>query len=256
MRFLPIFVLTCALCSADTITNPLFGGSDPNVIGPQYLFNIQSISVTVANGNVTAVLNINFDDGQSNNLAPFQDGALTLQTGDLFFYNPADPNSYQYGVPMYGSRPNSAFSFTPGALYFIGGTGVGGNGITTETAQTALGNPSVSYRPNQTVLMIDNTSAPTAADAGNGVSIVANGGDGGTFGEYTVTVQFADTLAFNSAVVSGGQFGVAFSAADCGNAILSGQVSSPTPEPGSLALFGVGVAVLGFTARRRNRSTK
>jgi hypothetical protein len=245
------------VCSATTIVNPTFGPSDPNVIGNPFFFDVQSISVTFGGGFVTVSLSFNYDNGFDNTLAPFAFGAFTLQPADLFFYNPADPNTFLYGVAMSSTRPGSIASFTPGALYGITGTGPNGDGITTENVATALNIPLSSNDANSklTILMVDNTGVSKAPvlNAGNGISITS-GGNGSTVGEITATVKFADVFTGNSAIVLNGKIGVEFASADCGNSFLMGTIPVTTPEPETWAMFGIGTMLLGLGLWRRNRS--
>jgi hypothetical protein len=261
MRLSLVLIFTGTFAMANTLTNPTFGQTETNcnyttaapyttstcpVIGDPAKFDIESISVTVAGTSVTATIDFNY--GGSSSLAPYKDGNITLQPGDLLFYDPSDPNQMKFGVAIDSSRPDSKYSFIAGDLYQIGGD------ISLETAQTALGNPVAFYRLSEQVLMVDNKSKPTPAGIGDGVTVTSLG-NGTTAADYAVTVQFTASSAFLN-LIQNGQLGVAFSAADCGNAVLSGDVGVATPEPDGATLMGLGIALIGFAGYWRKKSSR
>jgi hypothetical protein len=265
MRLPFLLALTCTFGVANTLTNPSFGQTPTNcnysqtapyttptcpVIGDPLQFDIQSISVSVVGDSVTATIDFNYGGGQS--LAPFTDGNVKLQPGDLFFFDPSDPNQVNlYGVALNSSRPGSHYNFTAGDLYQLGGN------ITVETAKTALGNPSGAYyRPTEPVLMVDNVGTPVPAGIGNGVSVTTLG-NGKTAAEYAVTVQFAASPGLQSLLQSG-SVGVSFASADCGNAVLSGVITgfTPTPEPEGAVLMGLGIGLIGVARYWRRKSAR
>ena len=255
-------MFTGTLAMANTLTNPTFGQAETNcnytaaapyttstcpVIGDPTKFDIESISVTVVGTDVTATIDFNY--GGNSSLASYKDGKLSLQPGDLLFFDPSDPNQQQFGVAIDSSRPDSKYSFIAGDLYQIGGN------ISLETAKTALGNPAAFYRPTEQVLMIDNTQTPTPAGTGDGVTVTALG-NGTTAADYAVTVQFQASKTFLG-LIQNSQIGVAFSAADCGNAVLSGNVGVvATPEPEGAALMGLGIALIGAAGYWRKKSSR
>jgi hypothetical protein len=261
MRLSLTLIFTCTLGVANTLTNPSFGQPETNcnytttapyttatcpVIGNPIDFDIQSISVSVVGSTVTATIDFNY--GGSSSLAPYQDGSIQLQPGDLLFYDPSDPNQIQFGVAIDSTRPGSQYNFISGDLYQIGGN------ISLESAETALGNPDAYYRRSEQVLMVDNTGTPAVAGTGDGVNVVSLG-NGKTAAEYAVTVQFNAPSSF-LALIQNGELGVAFSSADCGNAVLTGNVGVPTPEPEGAALMGLGIGMIGAAGYWRKRSSR
>lgn len=256
MRLACLFLSSCALIAAGTLNDPFnapqtncnYSFSAPfsacDVIGAPIDYDIQKISVSATGA--TAAVTIYFNYGGGMSLQPFTDG-IPLQVGDIFFYNPSDAAMrLQYGVDLYGPRPNSQ-AFVPGALYAIDGTNV-----SLETADQALNfNTGYYYRRTQDVLMTS-TGTPAFADAGNGVSVVRYG-DGVTNALYAATVQFAMPAGF-AGMLSAGDLGIVFDAADCGNDNLTGIVStipdnpttetSAAPEPGALWSMTLGITLL------------
>src|ERR1035437_7700424 len=118
---LMLLALGTTACLAKTITDPFnqpqvncnenYGPTFSNcdVIGPPILFDIEKADVNVSASSINVTLYFNYGGGST--LQPFAD-ALTLQVGDLFFYDPAnpltssyDPNNsypeYRFGVPLY-----------------------------------------------------------------------------------------------------------------------------------------------------------
>src|ERR1035438_2840867 len=125
MRLSYILLFTGTLGFANTIANPSFGQPETNctyshsapyttptcpVIGDPLKFDIQSISVSAVGNTVTATIDFNYGGGSS--LAPFTDGSVKLQPGDLMFFDPSAPSQkQQYRVALYRSRPNTLNNF-------------------------------------------------------------------------------------------------------------------------------------------------
>jgi hypothetical protein len=267
MRLSLILIFSGALSFANTLTNSTFGQPETNcnytqtapyttptcpVIGAPSEFNIESISVTVAGDNVTATIDFNYGGGQS--LAPFVDGNVTLQPGDLFFYDPTDPTQkLLYGVAVDSTRPHSN-PFIAGDLYQLGGN------VSVETAASALNNPNAYYRPTDPVLMTDTNGTPSVAGIGDGVK-VAPLGNGTTAADYSVTLQFTAPQAFVD-LFQNGSIGVDFASADCGNAILEGNTvgtttnNSAAPEPQDATLMALGIGLMAAAGYWRKKSTR
>jgi hypothetical protein len=290
MRLAQILLLTCAVGSASTLTNTYFGASDPYVIGIAANFDTQSISVSFNSSThvVTAVIDLDYDNGgatinpavtvppgTNQDLAPFSylNGAITLGTGDLFFYDPSAPTTSlpgTQGCPNNGTvpcvtEPNSSAlldavvldggnGFTTGALYAIDGTI-----ITTQDASQALGLPPTSdtYRPYQAVglMYTPKTGSPTAATDGTesvckiGTAPCPTGSE-----QYQITLNFTPPTGALLSLLEEGKIGVEFAAADCGNAVTAGNVwVTTTPEPGTLGMIAAGIGLLGFGLARRRR---
>ena len=109
MRAILFLLAGCVTCQASTIYDAFnqsqasgcnYSLSAPftscDVIGDPALFDIQKADVHIADGSATVTIYFNYGGGI--NLQPFNDG-VQLAVGDLFFYDPSDPNSYLYGVP-------------------------------------------------------------------------------------------------------------------------------------------------------------
>jgi hypothetical protein len=82
-----------------------------------------------------------------------------------------------------------------------------------------------------------------ASIGGSSVTAAANG-DQGVNGTYYVNVTSSD--AFNRIVARSGSYAFEFD-----NLAYNTSTSQAVPEPGSLALLGMGLAGLGFTRRRQ-----
>ncbi|MGA2115787.1 MAG: PEP-CTERM sorting domain-containing protein [Bryobacteraceae bacterium] len=278
MRTVQFLLLACAVGSATTLTNSNFGSGDPNVVGDALYFDTQSISVSVntSTDQVTAVIDLDFGDGQSSiegsagaqYLASFTESGVPgrFNIGDLFFYDPASPTtpscsngsdcvtvptpaSLAYGVVLDGGGSSAAVNanLSTGDLYAIDGSTV-----TTETAGTAYDQNDI-YRPSQ-VVDLTGTSGATPAETGT-ESICTSGPGCQTNGaQYQVTLNFSVPTAFLSLMLNG-PIGIEFSAADCGNAVLAGVVTAATttPEPGTLGMIAAGIGMLAFGLVRRRR---
>jgi hypothetical protein len=247
------------VCQANTLTDPFnqpqnncnYSATAPysacDVIGDPQLYDIQMATLTPGGGMLTVMIYLNTGAVQQNNnnqlvLGSFSDAGVTLMPGDLLFYNPntvydpSDPNTtqyLQYGIPLV-----SHGSFAAGGLYSITG------GTTVETAEQALNYSSDYYRRDEAVLM---DGAGTALTTGS-VS-VATYGNGTTNAQYVITVTVPTTSAFMS-LVSGGQIGLLFSSADCGNDVIQGSVGAPEPSSALLILTGIGLLLAGRKWRK------
>ena len=261
--FLSTFLLlaSAAICPASTLIDtfgqnqatctysqaPPYGTCD--VIGDPQQFDIQQATFSVNGGLATVMIYVNSGAVQKVNnqlsLGAFSDSGVTLIPGDVFFYNPTavyDPSDpataryLQYGIPLV-----SHGTFIAGDLYSITGN------ISTETAQQALQDTSDYYRMDEAVLM-QGSGAPLTS----GAVTVANNGNGTTTGAlYLLTVTVPTTSGFLS-LVSGGQIGLLFSSADCGNDVIQGVVGAP--EPGSALMILVGVVLLAAGRQWRRRT--
>ncbi len=269
MRIVQFLLLTCAVGCATTLTNSSFNnppGDDPNVVGSYLSFDTQSISVSDTGGQVTVVIDLDFGDGANGSnaigtsggnqyLASFTESGLgAFYIGDLFFYDPAAPTT-SYTTSCANTTPPTQCVTVPTASSLLNGYGVvldGGDGpvnadlttgdvykingstVSTETALQAYGQNDI-YRPGQVVDMTGTSGATPSGTAGHeAVCKIGTTNCGTGIAQYQVTLTFsaADLSAAFISLINSGQIGVEFSAADCGNAVLS----NATPEPGTLGI--------------------
>ncbi|MGP8243749.1 MAG: PEP-CTERM sorting domain-containing protein [Bryobacteraceae bacterium] len=243
-------------------------------------FDTQSISVSLntATDQVTAVIDLDFDNGNANtnggqNLEPFSYAGFTLGTGDLFFYDPSatttqscantSPASQCVTVPTNSSLAyavvlDGGSGLTTGGLYAIDS---GSTDTSIELASTALGSPGpgVTYRPGQAVLVTANSGSTSSVGGSQSESVCKVGTAGcvatANGAQYQITLNFIAPTAFLSLLMNG-QIGVEFAAADCGNAVTAGNVwVTTTPEPGTLGMIGAGIGLLGLGLVRRRRKS-
>lgn len=191
-----------------------------DVIGAESRFDIQKAQVSLTPSATQVSMFLNYGGGSS--LSPFFD-VTNLSVGDLFFYNPSNPDQYLYGVPLH-----SHDQFTAGDVYQIGGN------VTTRTAQDVLQNSTAYYRRGETV-WLGASGSVTPAQTGGTVTTTSYG-DGVTNALYDATVQFTNPSGFYQSLISNGQAGIAFSSATCGNDVIKGSVAV-NPEPGSIILL-------------------
>ena len=98
--------------------------------------------------------------------------------------------------------------------------------------------------------------------ASSGTVTVNKYGDGVSEAEYEITASVPVTSGLLN-LISNGQIGLLFSAADCGNDVIQGTVdtgyspsdpivvSTPEPGPGSLTLTGLVLLAAGRIWRKR-----
>lgn len=290
MRLVTLLLLACAVSLATTLINPNFGASDPLVVGDPLAFDPQSVTTTASpGGQVTVVIDLDFENGN----APIYNsgGAPGINQfiepygyalGDLFFFDPSAPtttwttscegrsnptlsisnnlcvsvptsSSLAYGLVLDGNING----LTSGDLYQIapGSTNVG-----VEDAESALGNPTVNYRPTEAVFAIPNSPGNASGIYGT-EAVCTSGPNCNTNGaQYQITLSFsASTLpAWFVSEINNGQIGLEFSAADCGNAVIVTPQPPPpppsaTPELGTLAMIATGLGFVGFGVGKRGR---
>jgi hypothetical protein len=226
-----------------------------DVVGNEMLYDIQraSVSFTASAATISIYMNtgaVPFSGPLT--LGAFEDGGVTLIPGDIFFYSPSETTNLQFGIAL-----TNHDGFTAGGLYSIGG------GVGTETAEIALQDGSDYYRRDETVLMAGKGSPDSA-----GTVTVTTNGDGVHKAQYDVTVTVPMTSGLLS-LVSNGQVGFLFSAADCGNDVIQGAVNTgysglaltpaavttvPEPGPEMMVLTGLALLVVGGQLRKRTKS--
>lgn len=239
--------LACARAESISTLSDVFGESQAgciyytnapystcDVIGSPSTFDIEKAEVSIDSDVTRVRLFMNYGGGAG--LSPFHE-ALDLSIGDLFFYNPAHPGWYSYGVPLH-----SHDAFTAGNVYQIGG------GIVTRTAQEVLRSTDYYYRRDQIVWLA--SSVPVSASQSGGSVSVAPYGDGVHDARYSVTIQFTNPAGFYQNLLSNGEIGIDFSAATCANDVIRGTVIA-NPEPGSGILLIGGGLILAAKYHKR-----
>jgi hypothetical protein len=201
---------------------------DPNdVIGTPSNFDITQLSFTAFNAatkTFTAKLNFNYGGGQS--LSAFNISSGSVSVGDLLISNGAN----RYFVPLVTRGVLDAGDLYSATSYL--------------TAQAVHG--SGSGRPSENVW--GNTTG--AVRLGNGtVSSISVGGSSDP-NKLEVTLNFVGNDAFINNFANST---VSFAAATCANDIITGVIpaNAPIPEPGTWAMLGAGLAVLGLLRRRQ-----
>jgi hypothetical protein len=221
-----------------------------DVIGEKEWFDVDKIRVSVTSSLVQIDVYLNFfNPGLTQYTFPGTD--LKLNVGDLLF---EVNGQYEYGIALqsHEGSPNGGPSggvVNAGYLYKIANGDAG-----VMTAAEALQHTSqYIYRYTDPVWLWNQGGNLQEAAAGT-VSIANLGtvGAGSTLGYYDkATITFTPTAEFLSDYAGPG-FELDFAAADCGNDILEGYVNGTVPEPGTLAVFAVGLAGLGASRRKKN----
>lgn len=224
----------------DPFGNGTGSGTDGDVYGELNKFDIQKVVVDVAAGKVDIYTNYGpGSDGTS--IAPYSDSNRVYNIGDLFF---TVGGALKYGIPLYGHAvPNggqTGLSVIAGHLYGINNVDSG-----TLTAREALNDSSMPdswYRPNEIVLLRNSSNYLT--DLGTG-SVALD--TSGTNPEFKITVTLPGTAQGNFySDMNGGNWGIHFASASCGNDIIDGRV----PEPSTFVLLGGALLGLGLVRRR------
>jgi uncharacterized protein (TIGR03382 family) len=196
--------------------------SDNCVIGDPTVFGIESASLTVNNsGDVSANILTNFGDST---LAPFTSDGLTFSAADMLIST---------GGAEFALVLDAHSGMVTGGLYSI---------VSTETAQTVLGNPSgIVYRNDLPVW----ASPAGAILLGTGTVVITSFGDGTTSPEYDIAVS---GITGGTALFTSGAFTFEAASSTCGNGVL---YASTVPETGTMAMIGMGLLGLALLSRRR-----
>jgi hypothetical protein len=224
-----------------TFSDPWQQGS-PDVIGLLERFDIQKVVVDVTASTVNVDIYTNFAPGTNGtSIAPYTDG-LTYNIGDFFF---TVGGTLKYGIPLYdhAGSPNggpSGSNVTAGNVYQILSAT---NGVM--TARQALNNPGgYIYRPDEVVLLLNNTG--TLDPLGTGSVHVDTSG---TNPEFKISLSLPSSISGFYSDMSGGNWGIHFASASCGNDIIDGT-NSQVPEPATFVMLGGALLGLGLIRRR------
>jgi hypothetical protein len=210
---------------------------------PNMAVTEENMALTLTEGGtIFTRQNFNSDDGLVT-----ASGEFTINTLNdrLFFY---------FDAGGFGSQANFRHG---GLVYFIFGNNAGGfigddlrmqndtGGSAGPRPPTEVFNSIANVVADSTVLEFTATADPTATTFSLGV---ASGDTSGASGSALWTGTITGPLSFNHAMRR-----VAFSNNSSGNKTLVLDNFSVTPEPGSIALIGLGALMLG-AARRMKRS--
>lgn len=243
-----IFLASLAYAGSISLT-PINDGQ--GTIGVPANFQVVSGSITTnSTGFADIVLDFNYrptgNGGPTQQLGPYQLGALTLDVGDLLL----NVGNDIYGIPLFShsGAPNGGNA----ALFANVVAGDFYKSTSELTADTVLNHPSnVGFRPNADVWL-----GATTTDLGSLTeSITFHAGQTPSFiVEFTgqLPASFLADVNANNGVVSAD-----FASATCGNGLLVGTGNlGSVPEPTSLLLAGGGLLLLGLLRRTRRSAAR
>jgi hypothetical protein len=221
----------CAAADVFTFQGP-FGATDSSVIGPAAYFALQDMSLATPStpgGEWTVTVHTNYGAG-----LPGLPGDVIPDFG---FYAASD-FLISWNGAFYGIVLHSHDGYIAGDLYQAAGF---------QTNGQVRHDPSPDPGDNRDVWVDAGGSL-----AGTGTLSATGYGDGVTQASYTITDMFQAPDGF----LSGGDFVVQMSSADCANGYATGVGSvpnSPVPEPEAVWLLATIVLIACWRLRRPRR---
>jgi hypothetical protein len=236
-----ILVLAAAISSATTIPLvPLQDGQGTgqyDTVGPESIYAAVSGSVTINSNNSTSII-LNFNFGGTT-LAPFTDpsSGVKLEVGDLLF----EVGNSRFGIPIvtHLNLPgnNASSMLYAGHLYENFGDGAYLSAYQVLSGDNTLVDlNNYPYRPLQPV-WLGNAAQPYPGATALTVAVSPKGA--GT-PEFTVTLSGALPSGFVDQIDADGME-VLFSAASCGNGVLTGNTPPQVPESSSWLMICSGL---------------
>jgi len=218
-----------------------------------------------AANNATIVLLFNYDDAANtgnNTLAQFDVAGTKLDVGDLFL---TVGGVIKYGIALKQHAGSPALNggqtgqtVLANTLYQVNNPSTTGpnNGVMNAFQILNRGTiASTDYRPTYPVWLHNDGAGSISALGAVTTTIALTGSTGTGIGgnaqaQYMVTLSFVApgdwATSFNTAALGG----VSFVSTTCANDILD-NAALAIPEPGTLLLFGVGLAAVAMAGRRR-----
>ncbi|MBI3681468.1 MAG: PEP-CTERM sorting domain-containing protein [Acidobacteria bacterium] len=243
LLWMTLVMLAAVIAPATTITdpyvpNPGSASNNGDVIGLLYRFDIESVAINYAGGNLGIQVRMNYgQNGGDTTLSAITVGGFpNMYPGDLLFQN----GGSRWAVPLISHNNSSPGlgALLAGHLYSVSSF---------LTASTVLNNPNGTYRPNEDVWG-NSTGASDIGGAGTVQTSLIGSGP-----EILVNITIPTQNALFLSALSSSWTLVNFASATCGNDVLEGGLGDdrPIPEPVTLSLTGAGLVLLGFAGRRR-----
>ncbi|MDG9668890.1 PEP-CTERM sorting domain-containing protein [Hahella sp. CR1] len=223
-----------------------------DVIGDASKFDVKGIDVSVAGTMLTVDVYTNFVNhvGVFNNYVT--DTALSqkkgIAFGDLFLSSSWTPNGdadtgYLEDRHSTGTKWTYGFSLDDrwstvggdGALYELNGAANRDNAY---LSNNFINGTYANYRHGQEVAVKTGSSNVTSVGSGSWLVDTVNGKVSFTFDIAGTDLVNGDEIAFHWGMT-------------CGNDTIEGKVPFSVPEPGALALMGLGLAAVGLRRRKQ-----